>query len=334
MLFSHSILAAALTALAAASPIADTHSLHEKRSQVPPQWQKRDVLDRRAILPMKIGLTQSNLDQGWDWLKEVSHPSSAKYGKHWSPKQIAHAFAPSDESVDAVKAWLASAGVSEHRIKQSQSLSWLEFDATVDEAEALLKTTYNVYEHEETGQPHVACEEYSVPSHLKEHVDMVYPTVHFDAKVKPRDLSSDLSKRERDPGVYKGVGKPGSGSLPKGGWHIGHHHGHKLEEELATCDEYITPDCLRALYEFPINHRADRKNSYGIVEYTPQSYVPSDLDMFFANFSRKAVGERPILDSIDGGVVQQTNMSFGFNGESDLDLEYAMTLVYPQKVTL
>ena len=27
-------------------------------------------------------------------------------------------------------------------------------------------------------------------------------------------------------------------------------------------------------------------------------------------------------------------MSFGFNGESDLDLEYAMTLVYPQQVTL
>jgi tripeptidyl-peptidase-1 len=27
-------------------------------------------------------------------------------------------------------------------------------------------------------------------------------------------------------------------------------------------------------------------------------------------------------------------MGFGYNGESDLDLEYAMALVYPQKVTL
>lgn len=94
------------------------------------------------------------------------------------------------------------------------------------------------------------------------------------------------------------------------------------------------PICLRALYEFPSLKSANPKNSYGIVEYTPQAYVPSDLDLFFRNFSRKQVGERPILDSIDGGVVQQTNMSFNYNGESDLDLEYAMTLVYPQKVRL
>lgn len=33
-------------------------------------------------------------------------------------------------------------------------------------------------------------------------------------------------------------------------------------------------------------------------------------------------------------VVQTTNQSFDFNGESDLDLEYAMSLVNPQKITL
>jgi tripeptidyl-peptidase-1 len=33
-------------------------------------------------------------------------------------------------------------------------------------------------------------------------------------------------------------------------------------------------------------------------------------------------------------VVQTTNQSFDFNGESDLDLEYAMALVAPQNVTL
>lgn len=33
-------------------------------------------------------------------------------------------------------------------------------------------------------------------------------------------------------------------------------------------------------------------------------------------------------------VVQTTNQSFAFNGESDLDLEYAMALTNPQTVTL
>ncbi|KAK4545784.1 hypothetical protein LTR36_002738 [Oleoguttula mirabilis] len=333
MFFVRSVVAAALAATAIASPISTPHSLHEKRSEIPQGWTKRDVLDRRAILPMKVGLSQSNLDKGSQWLEEVSHPTSEKYGKHWTAKEVADAFAPSQDSVDAVKAWLASAGISEHRVKQSQSLNFLEFDATVDEAEDLLKTEYHVYEHE-SGQPHVACDEYSVPSHLKEHIDLVYPTVHFDAKLKPRDASRSMDKRDDIPGIGKGIGKPGSGSLPKGGWGIGNHHHHKLQENLTYCDEYITPDCLRELYKIPTEKKANSKNSYGIVEYTPQAYVPSDLDLFFANFSQSQVGKRPILDSIDGGVVQQTNMSFDYNGESNLDLEYSMTLVYPQPVTL
>ena len=46
------------------------------------------------------------------------------------------------------------------------------------------------------------------------------------------------------------------------------------------------------------------------------------------------VGQRPILDSIDGGTDQQILTGFDYNGESDLDLQYGMALVYPQKVTL
>lgn len=32
--------------------------------------------------------------------------------------------------------------------------------------------------------------------------------------------------------------------------------------------------------------------------------------------------------------MQQQNKSFSFNGESALDLEYAMTLIYPQQATV
>lgn len=92
------------------------------------------------------------------------------------------------------------------------------------------------------------------------------------------------------------------------------------------------------------------------VEYTPQAYVASDLDMFFEEFSPTQVGERPVMDSIDGGrfVLQadsltdincgathlpgfiQTNQTgFDYNGESNLDLQYSMALVgLTQPVTL
>jgi tripeptidyl-peptidase-1 len=93
------------------------------------------------------------------------------------------------------------------------------------------------------------------------------------------------------------------------------------------------------------------------VEYTPQAYLQSDLDMFNAMYSPALVGKSPTLVSIAGGkfphqwieetlliitcilgVVQNIDRGFAFNGESDLDLEYTMNLVnflgYVQKITL
>ncbi|KAK5174105.1 uncharacterized protein LTR77_001185 [Saxophila tyrrhenica] len=314
-----------------ASPIANTKVVHEKRDVLPSGWNKRSELHRRAILPMRIALAQNNLEKGGDWLHEVSDPESDRYGKHWSAKEIAEAFAPSDDTVSAVKSWLASHGIGNDRIKHGQSMGFLQFDASVDEAENLLNTKYNVYQHTDSKQSHVACEEYSIPAELSEHVDFITPTVHFDAPIKRHDKREPMEKRAISPGVEKGLGEPGSPSLPKLGATM---NGADILGRLKNCNTQITPDCLRALYDFQHGHLALKKNAYGIVEYTPQAYVPSDLDLFFRQFAKKAVGERPVLDSIDGGVVQQTNMSFGFNGESDLDLEYAMSLVYPQNVVL
>jgi hypothetical protein len=37
------------------------------------------------------------------------------------------------------------------------------------------------------------------------------------------------------------------------------------------------------------------------VEYTPQAYVPSDLDIFAKTYAPDILGKRPKLVSIDGG---------------------------------
>lgn len=71
-----------------------SHSLHERRSDIPDGWTRHGALNRRAVLPMRIGLKQRNLDMLTEWLSEVSHPQSAKYGQHWSAKEVAEAFAP------------------------------------------------------------------------------------------------------------------------------------------------------------------------------------------------------------------------------------------------
>ena len=64
-----SVLLLATSSLAAS--IANNHVLHEKRSFVPPQWVKRSKLSSSTRMPIRIDLTQSNLEKGQDFLMDV-----------------------------------------------------------------------------------------------------------------------------------------------------------------------------------------------------------------------------------------------------------------------
>lgn len=55
----------------AAVPVPADHVLHERRGHVPSAWVKRDRLDPSATLPVRIGMSQQNLDKGYDLLLEV-----------------------------------------------------------------------------------------------------------------------------------------------------------------------------------------------------------------------------------------------------------------------
>ncbi len=232
------------------------HVRHETRDTVPSGWVKRSKLEAKRSLPMRIALKQENLGNIEEYLMDVSHPDSANYGKHWSHKTIAETFAPSIETVEKVHSWLTSAGISPERIKQSQSLSWLHFDATVEEAEDLLKTEYFLYVHQGTGQGQVACTEYHVPEHVSKHVDFVTPTVHFDTKLR-EPSPKELEKRK----LPSKLGKPGAGITPK----LVPFDSRRLKNELQDCSNNVTPDCLRALYGIPkAHHHHSEKNGYGI----------------------------------------------------------------------
>lgn len=82
-----------LTASVLASPL-DNYAMHEKRGTIPQGWSKRGQLDRRSIVPMRIALAQRNMERGYEFLEEVSHPESSKYGQHWSSKEVADMFRP------------------------------------------------------------------------------------------------------------------------------------------------------------------------------------------------------------------------------------------------
>ncbi|KAJ8585970.1 subtilisin-like protein [Rhizopogon salebrosus TDB-379] len=306
-----------IAASATAHPTISPWKLHEKRPHIPVGWTRAQKLDPSVSIPLRFALTQSNIQDIETLLYDVSYSDSPNYGKHWSPDQIAAKFAPSAESIETVHAWLIDSGVEPHRVKLSPTKGWLGVTSTVQEAENLLNAVYHVYDHE-TGTKHIACDSYHLPEHVVPHVDFVTPTIHFDIKLRKRGQSTRVP-----------MGQSGM-SGPKTTGQV-----NNIFNQLEDCDKQIAPICLRTLYGLWYEPVATEKNSYGIVEYTTQAYLQSDLDMFAKNFSTGLEGVSPTLISIDGGVVQTTYTGFHYAAESDLDLQYGMTLVTKsQNVTL
>ena len=113
-LLSACLLAFGVTAVPAP---AGTHILHEKREAAPQQWKKRSRVEPSVVLPVRIGLTQSNLDKGASLLDELSMPASQKYGQHLSAEEVHKLFAPKQESVKAVNEWLQGSGMGSLRFQ-------------------------------------------------------------------------------------------------------------------------------------------------------------------------------------------------------------------------
>ncbi|EIW80513.1 subtilisin-like protein [Coniophora puteana RWD-64-598 SS2] len=320
-----SLVALSLSLFAAAEPTISPYALHEKRIVLPQGWSYGRKHAAGSALPLRFALTQQNIEEMEKYVMDVSHPHSPNYGKHWSVKDVLEKFSPNRETVKTVHDWLTENGIEKERIRLSPNKGWIEVDATIEEAEALLQTEYSVYSHV-SGKEHVGCSEYHLPSHVKRHVDFVTPTVHFDARLTSR--SSETTPQTQPQSVIPKSFRGGPKSAGKYAESI-------VPTDLSTCYEYITPDCLRALYSLNYTPVATADNTYGIVEYTPEAYLQTDLDMFATNFSTDLYGVAPYMVSIDGGYAQTEYQNFSYNGESDLDLEYGMTLVgSEQTVTL
>ena len=128
--------------------------LHEKRPYVPSGWSLLRRQDASHIILLRFGLKQSNMDKLEDFLSDVSHPDSPNYGKHWNPGQVAKTFSPSQEAFDTVQTWLVNSGIDVKRLRGSRMKAWIQVNTTIEEAERILQTEYNLYIHD-SGKKHV-----------------------------------------------------------------------------------------------------------------------------------------------------------------------------------
>ncbi|KDR80277.1 hypothetical protein GALMADRAFT_153925 [Galerina marginata CBS 339.88] len=303
---------------AAASPLIPRFGdfvVHEKRD-FQPVTQSSRRLEGHVNIPLRIGLKQQNLDMLPEHLMAVSDPTSASYGQHWSHEKVVDTFAPSADAHETIRAWLIHAGFDASRLKLSHNKAWIEIQGTTAlEAEELLNTEYHIFDHE--GEDHVTCHEYSLPARVVEHVDFIIPTIQPNVKlVKSNSPGFKASKARRNP-LSRDVEIRST---------------NVQNVSLAGCDTTVVPSCLRTLYNMTYTPKATDRNTFGIVSYFSNTYLQSDLDSFFRNFSPSLVGTSPKLVSIDGGSIE-IGAESGV-GEDDWILQYAMTLVQPQQVQL
>ena len=128
-----------------------THVLHEVRNGNSQRWANIGRAPANSVLPMRIGLSQSNLDKAHEYLNDVSHPSSPNYGKHWTSQQVIDAFQPAESTIETVRQWLVNAGLEP---TLSGNKAWFAFDTTAKQAESLLQTEYYEYEVSRNSEAH------------------------------------------------------------------------------------------------------------------------------------------------------------------------------------
>ncbi|CAK7262473.1 hypothetical protein SEPCBS57363_000062 [Sporothrix epigloea] len=313
--------------------IPDTHMLHERQ---PKSWASRWERTKRAapdaILPMRIGLKQRNVDDGHNRLMAVSDPKSPDYGKHMSAEEVIDFFAPPRTTVDIVVNWLTSAGIHIDRVSQSTNRQWIQFDATVAEAEELLMTEYHIYEHVESGANDLAAEDYHVPSHVREHIDYVTPGIRL--RRDPANARKLKRRQQLEEPVRRRSVKP-TYSMKETIGKISPEAFYKLRPyNLTNCDRAISPECVRYLYDIPLGSTATPGNEMGIFESLGDHYSKTDLDAFLKQFAPFIPnGTYPIprlIDGATGAVDDEINAG----AESNLDLMALTPLIYPQKAVL
>lgn len=263
---------------------------------------------------------------------DVSHPKSMNFGKHWTPEQVHDMFSPSQDSVEIVKQWLVDSGIEESRIQHIGFTKWLQFNATLREAENLLKTQYYAYTHLQTGEEHVSCDHYSIPEHLQQHIDLITPTVTMikrNSKVKNLQKKSDttnpagklVAKRKEDPRTKK-PNPPRVKSVD-------------LNTDLSNCNATLGPQCIKALYNFPDGTKSTPGNELGIAEWI-DTLSSKDLSSFLRNFTTIPTDTKPAIVTIDGGEharLQDDNVTYSHT-ETSLDIQVAMPIIYPQNAII
>lgn len=327
---------AAVVALASALAWAlpsNNHVLHEARNPTSTRqnhlWKRGNRVHPDAVIPLRIGLTQSNLHEAYGKLMNVSDPDSEHFGKHLAQDEVHALFAPSDETLTAVHSWLVDMGISKTQIRQYTNKGWLALDVPVSKAEELFQTQY--HEHEHDGAIKIGCDEYRVPKHLSQHIDYIIPGVKLSPlmvrrSAKARSPTKRITAQNRKNWEPKKVSrkKPSCKKPPPS----------NLPPELKDCARNFTAACYRALYQIPLANTPVLGLEPAVYEIG-DTYSQEDINSYLHKYTPYIPnGTHPTLHSVDGAQAPVPPQSPQNTGESDIDIDIVQSLIWPQSMLL
>lgn len=163
--------------------------------------------------------------------------------------------APHPSSVEMVDSWLAHYGITPG--SRTASGDWITMTVTVEQAEKMLGTKYNVYKHAITSETIVRTMSYSLPRVIHEHVTVVAPATYFGT-MKAMKATSFVESQDKDSSIVDEL----------------------VNGVDASCSTKITPDCLRSLYNSSTYvPSATDENYLGIAGYLNEYANHADLQV-------------------------------------------------------
>ena len=284
-----------------------TRSMNNRWQQT--GWQKGSRVPGERVIQISIGLaaTAAGVTAAEAAIQSISNPASDNFGQYLSVDDVSKFFAPSADHIRETAKWLNASGIPRSSLRITANNGRILFNSTVQEAEQLVGATY--FEFHNGGSVQLVSESLSLPANISEYIDFVLPGIELGSlpsvsKATPFNSSSTSRATQTSDGV--------------------------------DCFKYMTPDCYRSLYNMPplaINSSPQRNNSLGTFQVAWQTWLAPDLDAFFERYQPELVGSRPQMLAIDGGYTQEVLEAWELNLESNLDLEYTMSLAYPLPVT-
>ncbi|KAE9406774.1 family S53 protease [Gymnopus androsaceus JB14] len=277
-----------------------THVVHEKRDTIPSGFTLLGSAPAEQTLSMRINLAMGNQAGLESALEEASSPTSPTFREWLSKEQVESFAAPSEETVQAVTAWLDSFNIT--FTPATPAGDWIKLTVPVSTANQLLNTEFSVFNHTETGTTSVRTLEYSIPSDLQAHVKAIHPTTSFSGPLRGRTPFTPVTAARSKPTVEKRATVP------------------------ASCNETITPACLQDLYGIPTAQvSSSTKSSLGVSAFSDQNANAKDLQTFLKDFRPDLPSTLTFITELfDDATNSQTPSQAGI--EANLDTQYTVGL--------